>query len=111
MYKVVPSFWDDNQSHYIVDARLSIERLDCEQAHSPQAERIRDSVDRFMLYSESKGRLQQDVIKLVEPMKQTVDDFAKRSREKQGSKTYCELKKKIMREQAQRAAASVLGRW
>jgi len=44
-------------------------------------------------------------------MKATVDDFYKRSQGTQGSKTYCELKKKVMIEQAQRAAGSVLGRW
>ena len=110
-YKWIPSFGDDNQSLIITDVRLRVERLDCNQPQAVQALAIKDSVDRFMLYSESKGQLQQDVIHLVEPMKKTVDDFYKRSQDKEGSKTYCELKKKIMREQAQRAAASVMGRW
>lgn len=111
MYKYIPSFWDDNQSRAIIDVRLNVERLDCAEPHLAQAQRIKDSIDWFVLYSESKGRSQQDVIKLVEPMKATVDDFHKRSQGTQGSKTYCELKKKVMIEQAQRAAGSVLGRW
>lgn len=111
MYKYIPSFWDDNQSRAITDVRLAVARLDCAEPHLAQAQQIKDRIDWFMLYSESKGRSQQDVIKLVEPMKATVDDFHKRSSEKQGSKTYCELKKKVMIEQAQRAAGSVLGRW
>lgn len=111
MYKYVPSFWDDNQSRAIIDVRLAVSKLNCAEPHLPQAQVIKDRIDWFMLYSESKGRSQQDVIKLVEPMKATVDDFHKRSSEKEGSKTYCELKKKVMVEQSQRAAGSVLGRW
>lgn len=111
MYKYIPSFWDDNQSQRIVDVRLAVERLDCEQPHLPQVQKIKDNLDWFVLYSESKGRSQQDVIKLVEPMRATVDDFYKRSQTQQGSKTYCEIKKKVLREQSQRAAGSVLGRW
>jgi hypothetical protein len=111
MYKYIPSCWDDNQSRAIIDVRLSVERLDCAEPHLAQAQRIKDSIDWFVLYSESKGRSQQDVVKLVEPMKATVDDFHKRSQGAQGSNTYCELKKKVMIEQAQRAAGSVLGRW
>ena len=110
-YKYIPSFWDDNQSHYIIQVRLTVDRLDCEQPHAAQVGRIRDAVDTFMFYSESKGSLQKDVIRLVEPMKQTVDDFYKRSVTQQGSRTYCELKKKVLQEQSQRAAGSVLGRW
>lgn len=111
MYKYIPSFWDDNQSQAIVDVRLAVQKLDCAEPHLAQAQVIKDRIDWFVLYSQSKGRSQQDVLKLVEPMKATVDDFHKRSSEKQGSKTYCELKKKVMIEQAQRAAGSVLGRW
>lgn len=111
IYKYVPSFWDDNQSRAIIDVRLAVSKLNCAEPHLPQAQAIKDRIDWFMLYSESKGRSQQDVVKLVEPMKATVDDFHKRSSEKEGSKTYCEIKKKVMVEQSQRAAGSVLGRW
>jgi hypothetical protein len=111
-YKYIPSFWDDNQSSRAIDIRQSVQQLDCSQPHRPQAQRIADNVEWFVMYSESKGRSQQDVLKLVEPLKATADDFLKRSSgEQQGSKTYCELKKRVMIEQAQRMAGSVLGRW
>jgi hypothetical protein len=44
-------------------------------------------------------------------MQETVDDFYKRSNEKQGSETYCEIKKKVMATQAEKAASAILGRF
>ncbi len=107
----IPSFWDDNQSRSIIDLRLSIEQLDCSQDQLAQAEKIRANLRWFLLYSESKGSRQQDVIRIAEPMQATIDDMIKRSQDKQGSKAYCEIKKKIMASQAQRASAAVLGRF
>ena len=105
----VPSFWDDNQSAKIVDVRLNIERVDCVNA-LPGVARVRDDLEWFALYSESKGVLQKDVIRLITPMQATVEDW--HARTVQGaSTTYCELKKSVMRQQAQRAAGAVLGRW
>ena len=108
---MIPSFWDDNQSRAIVDVRQSVAQLDCEQEHAPQVKRIKDNIQWFELYSDSKGKRQQDVLKLVAPMKETVDDFYKRSTEKQGTKTYCEIKKKVMTLQSEKAASAVLGRF
>jgi hypothetical protein len=111
MHSIIPSFWDDNQSARIIDVRQSIDQLDCTQPQAEQVKKIKDNVDWFDLYSESKGKMQNDVRKLVAPMKETVDDFYKRSTEKEGSKAYCEAKKKIMKTQAAKAAEGVLGRW
>lgn len=109
--KWIPSFWDDNQSARITDIRLSIERLDCKQEQLPQITQIRDHIEWFRLYSVSKGKLQKDVLKLVHPMAETVEDMYKRNTEGKASATYCELKKRIMTQQAERAAAGILGRW
>lgn len=107
----IPSFSDPNQSARIIDVRQSVAQLDCKQAHAPQVKVIKDNLQWFQLYSESKGWRQQDVLKLVKPMQETVDDFYKRSTEKQGSETYCEIKKKLMATQADKAASAVLGRF
>jgi|LauGreDrversion4_2_1035121.scaffolds.fasta_scaffold247452_3 hypothetical protein len=107
----IPSFSDPNQSARIVDVRQSVAQLDCKQPHAPQVKRIKDNLEWFQLYSESKGWRQNDVLKLVKPMQETVDDFYKRSTEKQGSDTYCEIKKKLMAAQADKAASAVLGRF
>jgi hypothetical protein len=107
----IPSFSDPNQSARIIDVRQSVAQLDCKQTHAPQVKKIKDNLDWFQLYSDSKGWRQNDVLKLVKPMQETVDDFYKRSVEKQGSETYCEIKKKVMTTQAEKAASAILGRF
>jgi hypothetical protein len=107
----IPSFWDDNQSAKIVDVRMSVEKLDCTQDQLPQVSKIRDDLKWFELYSQSKGWRQADVLRVIKPMQETVDDMYKRAKEQQGSKMYCELKKKVMQSQSERAAKAVLGRF
>jgi len=110
--EMIPSFNDPNQSAKIIDVRQSVEQLDCKQPHAPQVKRIKDNLEWFELYSTSKGWRQNDVLKLVKPMQETVDDFYKRSiGDKQGSDAYCEIKKKVMKIQAEKAATAVLGRF
>ena len=107
---VLPSFWDDNQSARIVDVRLAVARVDCANALVGVA-RVRDDIEWFKLYSHSKGSLQKDVLAVVEPMSETAEDWYTRTLGGTASKTYCELKKSIMQQQAARAASAVLGRW
>lgn len=107
----IPSFWDDNQSARIVDARLKIDRIDCSQDQLTQSRAIRDDLRWFELYSDSKGRTQRDVLVLIKPMQETTEDWYKRSLDGQGSKTYCEIKKKLLQQQGERAAKGILGRW
>jgi hypothetical protein len=107
----IPSFWDDNQSAKIVDVRQSVEQLDCSQDQLAQVSKIRNDLQWFELYSESKGWQQSDVLRIVAPMQETVEDMYKRAQGQQGSKVYCELKKRVMQEQAKRAAEAVLGRF
>ena len=107
----IPSFWDVNQSARITDVQLAVDRLDCAADQLVQVSRIRDDLRWFELYSTSKGAVQQDVIRLIAPMQQTVEDMHKRNTEGRGSAVYCELKKRIMQQQAARAAAGIQGRW
>jgi outer membrane murein-binding lipoprotein Lpp len=109
--KWIPSFWDDNQSAKITDVRLRVDRLDCKSDQLAQITVIRDDLRWFELYSHSKGRLQKDVLRLIGPMQETVEDMYKRNSEGKGSVAYCELKKKIMLQQAERAAIGILGRY
>ena len=107
----VPSFWDDSQSAKIVDVRQKVENLDCSKEHLPQVAAIRSDLQWFQLYSESKGWRQADVLRVIQPMQETVEDMYKRSQTAQGSKVYCEIKKKVMQQQTKRAAEAVLGRF
>lgn len=109
---VVPSFWDDNQSARIIDVRFQVERLDCaSDTVQGQVSKLRDDLLWFELYSESKGSRQQDVIKVVHPIRETVEDMHKRYREGHATKGYCEIKQRILRSQSQKAAEAVLGRF
>ena len=107
----IPSFWDDNQSYKVIDIRQSVAQIDCKQTHAPQVKVVKDNLQWLQFYSESKGSRQNDVLRLIKPMQETVDDFYKRSLDKQGSEMYCELKKKLMTTQSESIASTVLGRF
>ena len=110
---LIPSFWDDNQSHRIINVRLDIERVDCKTAQLPQVVKIRDDLAWFKLYSESKGGRQADVIALTTPMTETVEDWYKRvsTEGHKDNAIYCDLKKRVLQEQSARAAKAILGRF
>lgn len=107
----IPSFWDDNQSARITDLRISIDRVDCAQPQLAQAQRVAEDLRWFEFYSQSKGRLQKDVLRLIEPIQATANEWRDRAQKSEPSKGYCEIKKKILQQQSERAAAGVLGRW
>jgi hypothetical protein len=110
---MIPSFWDDNQSARITSVRLDIERLDCKAQQKPQVIKIRDDLEWFRLYSESKGGRQADVLALTKPMTETVEDWYKRVilEGHKDNAIYCDLKKRVLTEQSTRAAKAVLGRF
>ena len=110
---LIPSFWDDNQSHRIVNVRLDIERLDCKAQQKPRVAKIRDDLEWFRLYSDSKGGRQADVLALTKPMSETVEDWYKRvsTEGHKDNPIYCDLKKRVLQEQSARAAKAVLGRF
>jgi hypothetical protein len=107
----IPSFWDSNQSAKITDVRLTVDRIDCSRDQLAQAQQLRDQLRWFELYSRSKGVLQRDVIRLIEPIQATTEDWYKRSLEGQGTQGYCNIKKKILEQQTERAAKGIMGRW
>jgi len=107
----IPSFWDDNQSARIIDVRLRAESLNCSEPQLAQIQSIARDLRWFELYSQSKGQRQTDVIKLIKPMQETVQEWEQRSVKQEGSKFYCETKKKIVIEQSKRAAEATLGRF
>lgn len=104
----IPSFWDDNQSAYIVQLQLTVDQLDCAQAQTPQVLKLHQDLRRFELYSEAKGSLQRDVLRVTEPISTTTKEWRDRG---EGSKTYCEIKKKLLTQQSARAARVILGRY
>ena len=111
MVSWIPSFNDLNQSAKITDVRMAVDALDCARPQYIQVKRIQDELRWFELYSESAGLRNQDVIRIIKPMQATVGDFAKMVEHKDGSRVYCDLKKRAMQEQAARAASVILGRF
>jgi hypothetical protein len=107
----IPSFNDVNQSAKITDVRQAVDSLDCAKPQNVQAKRIVDELRWFELYSESAGIRNQDVIRIIKPMQETAGDFLKMVADKDGSRVYCDLKKRAMQEQAARAAKVILGRF
>ena len=107
----IPSFNDVNQSARITDVRMAVDSLDCARPQYVQVKRIQDELRWFELYSESAGIRNQDVIRVIKPMQATVSDFARMVEHKDGSRVYCDLKKRAMQEQAARAAKVILGRF
>lgn len=109
--KWVPSFWDDNQSARIIDIRQQAHNIDCSKPQLPQAQGLVRDLQWFRLYSESKGSLQQDVLRIIDPIEKTAQDWETRSIKQEGSRAYCENKKKLLTQQTDRAASVILGRW
>jgi hypothetical protein len=105
----IPSFWDDNQSRAVIDIRQSVLDLDCKQPHAPQVAVIKKHMDWLIIYSQVKDT--RDVLRLVKPMNETVNDFYDRSMVKQGSETYCNMKKKVLDAQSSTVAKAVIGRF
>jgi len=108
---LIPSFNDPNQSQKIVDVRMAVDQLDCQKAQHAQALTIQRELRWFELYSQSAGIRNQDVIRVIKPMQETVGEFVDRTKDRDASKVYCDLKKRAMQEQAARAAGVILGRF
>jgi len=108
---LIPSFNDANQSQKIIDVRMSVDQLDCARPQHHQALTIQRELRWFELYSESAGIRNQDVIRVIKPMQDSVSEFVARTQAQDASKIYCDLKKRALQEQAARAAGVILGRF
>jgi len=107
----IPSFNDVNQSKSIIDIRVSVDNINCSLEQNPQALELANHIKWFMFYSQSKGLTQRDVIELVEPMKNTADEWLKRTEAGTPSVAYCNLKKQLLVKQSDVAAKAVLRRF
>ena len=107
----IPSFNDPNQSQKITDVRMAVDSLDCARSQHPQVVAIQRELRWFELYSESAGIRNQDVIRIIKPMQETVSEFVTRTQTQDASRVYCDLKKRTMQELASRAAGVILGRF
>lgn len=103
---MVPSFWDDNESRLAVDVRFAVNKIDCSIPYQEQVAYLKDRVDLFAMYSESRGS--DDIGEIVSMMQETVDGLYE---DKSNNSFFCNLKKKVLVKQSADIADAVMGRY
>lgn len=104
---MIPSRWDVNQAKVTTDLRQATHNFDCKADQRAQLKTIAEQAQWFELYSESKGT--KDVAHLGKTLQATVKEFQDRAQPV--SPLYCDLKKKLMIQQADIIAKTVQGRF
>jgi hypothetical protein len=107
LLEMIPSRWDNNQAKVTTDLRQSTHNFDCKADQQAQLKVVAEQIQWFDLYAESKGT--KDVAKLTATMRATVKEF--QDRPQPVSLLYCDLKKKLMAQQADIIAKTVQGRF
>lgn len=104
----IPVKWDVNQSASITTIQQTTRNIDCKGDIAQQSKQLVQQVEWFKIYSDSKPT--RDVIVPSEKMLDTVKELADRSSKGPVSPTYCEIKKKIIIQQADMISHTVQGR-
>ena len=105
----IPSKWDVNQAKVVTDIRQSTINFDCKGDQKVQLDQLAKQVQWFELYSESKGT--KDVAELGQTLVKTTKEFQERLDKGPVSPIYCDLKKKLLVQQADIMARAVQGRF
>lgn len=105
----IPVRWDANQSQSITTIQQSTRNFDCKADIAQQARDLAQKVDWFEIYAKSKPT--RDVIIPVGKMNDSVKELVDRTSKGPVSPTYCEIKKKILIQQADMLAHTVQGRF
>lgn len=105
----IPVKWDANQSQSITTIQQTTRNFDCKGDIASQSKSLYQQIEWFKIYSESKPT--RDVIQPVGHMQDTVKELVDRSAKGPVSPLYCDLKKKLMIQQADMVAHTVQGRF
>ena len=105
----IPSSWDANQAKSITDIQQQVRHFDCKADLKPQVDQLAKNVEWFDIYSQTKPT--RDINKLTGTIKDTVKELQERVAKGPVSPLYCDLKKKIIQQQADILAKSVQGRF
>jgi len=109
LMEYIPSSWDVNQAKSITDIQQQARRIDCRADLPPQVNQLAKEVEWFDIYSQTKPT--RDINKLTGVIKDTVKELQERVAKGPVSPVYCDLKKKIIQQQADILAKSVQGRF
>jgi len=105
----IPSGWDVNQAKVITDIQLQVRHFDCKADLAPQVNKLAQDVEWFDIYAKTKPT--RDIAKLTGTITTTVAELKDRVAKGPVSPLYCDLKKKIIQQQADILAKSVQGRF
>jgi len=105
----IPSFWDGNQSVVVTDMQQLTRHIDCTTDLKPQLHDLFMRVEWYDLYANTKGT--KDMAKLDQVMLTTIKEFQDRASAGPISPMYCDMKKKILIQQADIIAQTVQGRF
>jgi len=105
----IPSGWDVNQARVITDIQLQARHFDCKAELAPQVNQLAQDVEWFDIYAKTKPT--RDIAKLTGTITDTVKELQDRVKAGSVSPLYCDLKKKIIQQQADILAKSVQGRF
>ena len=107
--EMIPSGWDVNQAKVITDIQQQDRHFDCKADLAPQVNRLALDVEWFDIYAKTKPT--RDIAKLTGTITDTVKELQDRVNAGPVSPLYCDLKKKIIQQQADILAKSVQGRF
>ena len=107
--EMIPSSWDVNQAKVITDIQLQVKHFDCKADLAPQVNKLAQDVEWFDIYAKTKPT--RDIAKLTGTITDTVKELQDRVAQGPVSPLYCDLKKKIIQQQADILAKSVQGRF
>ena len=105
----IPSSWDVNQAKVITDIQQQARHIDCKAELAPQVNKLAKDIEWFDIYSQTKPT--RDIAKLTGTITDTVTELKDRVAKGPVSPLYCDLKKKIIQQQADILAKSVQGRF
>jgi len=107
--EMIPSGWDVNQAKVITDIQQQTRHFDCRADLKPQVDQLAKDVEWFDIYANTKPT--RDIAKLTGTITDTVKELQDRVKAGPVSPLYCDLKKKIIQQQADILAKSVQGRF
>lgn len=104
-----PSRWDVNQSKVVTDIQQTTRNFNCKGDLVAQTKVLSEQVEWLDIYSQTKGTA--DVVKISTVMKETTKELQDRVAKGPVSPLYCDLKKKILIQQADIIATTIQGRF
>ena len=107
--EIIPSGWDVNQARVITDIQQQARHIDCKAELKPQVDQLARNIEWFDIYANTKPT--RDIAKLTGTITDTVKELQERVTKGSVSPLYCDLKKKIIQQQADILAKSVQGRF